>query len=159
MASKKNKTQEEPLITRPPIVDASSLRTRKRVVLEFPPSVVQTPITYMLAKEYDIASNILRAEIAPEESGKLVMEMDGLPDKLEDAIKRIKEYGIEVTEIARKVSFDMDKCIHCGACISVCLAGALKLDEEYHLQFIEPKCTVCEMCVTSCPVNVVNIDI
>ena len=77
MASKKNKTQEEPLITRPPIVDASSLRTRKRVVLEFPPSVVQTPITYMLAKEYDIASNILRAEIAPEESGKLVIEMTG----------------------------------------------------------------------------------
>lgn len=151
MPSKKNKIPE--------IVDTSSLRTRKRVVLSFPPSVVQTPITYMLAKEYDIVSNILRAEIAPEESGKLVMEMDGLPDRLEEAIEKIKGYGIEVTEIARKVSFDMDKCIHCGACISVCLAGALKLDEEYHLQFIEPKCTVCEMCVTSCPVDVVTIDI
>lgn len=139
--------------------DISNLRTRKRVVLSFPPSVVQTPVTYMLAKEYDVASNILRAEISPEESGKLVMEMDGLPDKLEEAVKRIKDYGIEVTEIARKVSFDMDKCIHCGACISVCLAGALKLDQNYHLEFHEPKCTVCEMCVTSCPVDVVNIDI
>ncbi len=137
----------------------SHLRTRKRVILEFPPNVVQTPITYMLAKEYDIASNILRAEIAPEESGKLVMEMDGLPDNLEVAIQRIKSFGINITEIARKVSFDMDKCIHCGACISVCLAGALKLDELYHLEFIEPKCTVCEMCVTACPVEVVNIDI
>ena len=137
----------------------SSLRTRRRVVLHFPPSVVQIPITYMLAKEYDIACNILRAEIAPEEAGKLVMEMDGFPDKLDEAIEKIKESGIEVAEIARKVIFDMDKCIHCGACISVCLAGALKLDEEYHLQFIEPKCTVCEMCVTSCPVDVVNIDI
>ena len=150
MATKKTK-QEKP-------ADAS-LRTRKRVVLEFPPSVVQTPITYILAKEYDIISNILRAEIAPEESGKLVIEIDGLPDKLEEAIERIKGYGIEVTEIARKVTFNMDKCTHCGACISVCLAGALKLDEEFHLQFIEPKCTVCEMCVTSCPVDVVNIDI
>ena len=137
----------------------SSSRTRKRVVLHFPPSVLQTPVTYILAKEYDVASNILRAEIAPEESGTLVMEMDGLPDKLEEAVERIKSYGIEVTEIARKVTFNMDKCIHCGACISVCLAGALKLDEEFHLQFIEPKCTVCEMCVTSCPVDVVNIDI
>ena len=71
----------------------------------------------------------------------------------------LSEIGIEVTEIARKVTFNMDKCTHCGACISVCLAGALKLDEEFHLQFIEPKCTVCEMCVTSCPVDVVNIDI
>ena len=134
-------------------------RTRKRVVLNFPPSRIQTPITYLLAKDYDIASNILRAEIAPEESGKLVMEMDGYPDKLEEAIIRIKEFGIEVTEIARKVSFNMDKCIHCGACISVCLAGALKLDKEFHLQFIEPKCTICEMCVTACPVDVVEIDI
>lgn len=139
--------------------DASALRTRKRVVLHFPPSVLQTPITYLLAKEYDIASNILRAEISPEESGKLVMEMDGLPDRLEDAVERIKGFGIEVTEIARKVSFDMDKCTHCGACVSVCLAGALRLDENYQLEFIEPKCTVCEMCVTECPVDVVNIDI
>ncbi len=136
-----------------------ALRTRKRVVLSFPPSQVQTPITYILAKEYDVASNILRAEIAPEESGKLVMEMDGLPENLEGAIQRIKDSGIEVTEIARKVTFDMDKCIHCGACISVCLAGALKLDNDFHLQFIEPKCTVCEMCVTSCPVDVVTINL
>ena len=135
------------------------LRTRRRVVLKFPPSVVQTPITYVLAKEYDVASNILRASIAPEETGTLVMEMDGLPDKLDLAVEKIKSYGIEVTEIARKVSFDMDKCIHCGACISVCLAGALKLDKDYHLEFIEPKCTVCEMCVTSCPVDVVTINI
>lgn len=141
------------------INNISAQRIRKRVVLDFPPSVVQTPLTYILAKELDIASNILRAEIAPEESGKLVMEMDGLPDNIEKAMKMIKELGISVTEIARKVSFNMDKCIHCGACISVCLAGALKLDNEFHLQFIEPKCTVCEMCVTACPVDVVNIDI
>ncbi len=134
-------------------------RSKRRVVLEFPPNVVQTPITYILAKEYDIISNILRAEIAPEESGKLVLEMDGDVKKLDKAIERIRSYGIEVTEIARKVSFDMDKCIHCGACVSVCLAGALKLDKDYHLQFIEPKCTVCEMCVPACPVNAVNIDI
>lgn len=155
MPSKKSKAKEPKVEER----DPSSLRTRKRVVLSFPPSVLQTPVTYILAKEYDIASNILRAEISPEESGKLVMEMDGLPENLEKAVDRIKQYGIEVTEIARKVTFNMDKCIHCGACISVCLAGALKLDKDYHLEFIEPKCTVCEMCVTSCPVDVVNIDI
>lgn len=141
------------------ISSAQPLRIRKRVVLDFPPQVVQTPLTYILAKEYDVASNILRAEIAPEESGKLVMEMDGLPDMIEKALTRIKDMGINVTEIARKVTFNMDKCIHCGACVSVCLAGALKLDKDYHLQFIEPKCTVCEMCVSACPVDVVEIDI
>ena len=155
-SSKKKKKSEEPFDS---TMKNNSLRVRKRVVLSFPPSVVQTPITYILAKEYDIASNILRAEIAPEETGKLVIEMDGLPEKIEEAIQRIKEYGIEVIEIARKVTFNMDKCMHCGACISVCLAGALKLDQNYQLQFIEPKCTVCEMCVTSCPVDAVDIDI
>lgn len=159
MPHRKNKIKtsvEEPVFNEN---NTAVSKTCKRVVLKFPPSVVQTPITYLLAKEYDVASNILRAEIAPEETGTLVMEMDGLPDNLEKAIERIKGFGIEVTEIARKVTFDMDKCIHCGACISVCLAGALKLDKDFHLQFIEPKCTVCEMCVSACPVDVVNIDI
>ena len=145
MADKKSKNSKE--------------RMRRRVVLDFPSTQIQTPITYILAKEYDVASNILRAEIAPEETGKLVIELDGLPEQLDAAIQRIKDLGIGVTEIARKVSFDMDKCMHCGACISVCLAGALKLDKDFHLEFIEPKCTVCEMCVTSCPVDVVNINI
>ena len=158
MSLKKRKSKEEKKEQSLENVN-SSLRIRKRVILSFPPSVVQTPITYLLAKEYDIASNILRAEIAPEESGKLVLELDGLSENLDKAIERIKSFGIDVTEIARKVSFDMDNCIHCGACVSVCLAGALKLDNNYHLQFIEPKCTVCEMCVTACPVHVVNIDI
>ena len=158
MSPRKSKKEEKLSISESPSVNLA-LRTRKRGVLDFPPAQLQTPVTYILAKEYDVASNILRAEIAPEESGKLVMEMDGLPENLEKAIQRIKDSGIEVTEIARKVTFDMDKCIHCGACISVCLAGALKLDNEYHLEFIEPKCTVCEMCVTSCPVNVVTINL
>ena len=151
MPPKKNKKQEQE--------KSESIKIQKRVVLEFPPSAVQTPITYMLAKEYDIISNILRAEISPEESGKLVMEMDGLSENIDQAIKKIQDSGIQVTEIARKVNFDMDKCIHCGACISVCLAGALKLDEDFKLQFIESKCTVCEMCVPSCPLDVVTIDI
>ena len=154
MSPRKSKKDEKQTLNESPALNLA-LRTRKRVVLDFPPSQLQTPITYILVKEYDVASNILRAEIAPEESGKLVMEMDGLPENLEKAIQRIKDSGIEVTEIARKVTFDMDKCIHCGACISVCLAGALKLDNDFHLQFIEPKCTVCEMCVTSCPMDVV----
>ena len=136
-----------------------ALRTRKRVVLDFPPSVLQTPITYILAKEYDVITNILRAQISPEESGKLVLEIDGLPENLEKAINRIKEAGITVTEVARKVTFDMDKCVHCGACVSVCLAGALKLDNSFHLEYIEPKCTLCEMCVTTCPVDAVDIDL
>lgn len=159
MLSKKPKVNDALKELKSQIISTLPHRTRKRLVLEFPPDVVQIPLTYLLAKEYDIASNILRAEIAPEESGKLVIEIDGLPENLEKAIIKIKDLGINVTEAARRVSFDMDKCIHCGACISVCLAGALKLDNNLHLQYIEPKCTICEMCVTACPVDVVNIDI
>lgn len=159
MSKKSQKKVKKGSVTEQSSTIQVALRTRKRVVLDFPASQIQTPITYILAKEYDVASNILRAEISPEETGKLVMEMDGLPENLDKALERIKGFGIEVTEIARKISFDMDKCVHCGICVSVCLAGALKLDENYHLQFIEPKCTLCEMCVSACPVDVVNINI
>lgn len=155
MAQKKNKNKKQESNE----LDIPYARTKKRVVLDFPPTQTQSPVTYLLAKEYDIACNILKASIAPEESGKLIIEMDGYPDKLDEAIEKLKESGIQVTEIARKVSFDMDNCTHCGLCVSVCLAGALKLDGDYKLEFIEPKCTVCEMCVPACPVDVVNIDI
>ena len=100
MSPRKSKKEEKHPIGEIPAFNAA-LRTRKRVVLDFPPSQLQTPVTYILAKEYDVASNILRAEIAPEESGKLVLEMDGLPENLEKAIQKIKDSGIEVTEIGR----------------------------------------------------------
>jgi hypothetical protein len=35
------------------------------------------PVTYRLAKDFNVAANIIRATVAPNQIGKLVMELAG----------------------------------------------------------------------------------
>jgi hypothetical protein len=39
---------------------------RKRVTLIFPRHLVNVPVTYRLAKDFDVAANILRARVSPQ---------------------------------------------------------------------------------------------
>jgi ABC-type methionine transport system ATPase subunit len=59
---------------------------KKRVTLTFPRRTVQMPLTYRLAKDFNIASNIIRAQVAPNQVGKLVLELLGDIDAIEAAI-------------------------------------------------------------------------
>ena len=49
----------------------------KRIVLKFPPNLIDQPIVYKLVKEYDLVFNILRARVTPKEEGELVIELQG----------------------------------------------------------------------------------
>ncbi|XTZ20798.1 MAG: NIL domain-containing protein, partial [cyanobacterium endosymbiont of Rhopalodia fuxianensis] len=42
---------------------------KKRVTLTFPRRTVQMPVTYRLAKDFNIAANIIRAQVAPNQVG------------------------------------------------------------------------------------------
>jgi hypothetical protein len=42
---------------------------KKRVKLIFPKRSVHMPITYRLAKDFNIAANIIRAQVAPNQVG------------------------------------------------------------------------------------------
>ena len=46
---------------------------KKRVTLTFPKRAIQMPVTYRLAKEFNVAANIIRAQVAPNQIGKLVL--------------------------------------------------------------------------------------
>jgi hypothetical protein len=50
---------------------------KTRVVLSFPPSNVEEPVTYRLIKDYDLVVNILRASIDPGKQGRMVVELSG----------------------------------------------------------------------------------
>ena len=49
------------------------------------------------------------------------------------------------------VIIDDDKCIDCGACISLCLTDALHFNSEDRLEFSYEKCIGCLLCLDSCP--------
>jgi len=130
---------------------------KKRVILTFPPQVVQMPLTYRLAKDFNVAGNILRAQVAPDEVGKMVVELSGSLDQVEASLNWIQSQGISVSLISSEILIDENSCVHCGLCTGVCPTQALSLRAITHqLQFQRSRCIVCEQCVPICPVAAIS---
>ncbi|WAS05708.1 4Fe-4S binding protein [Gloeomargaritales cyanobacterium VI4D9] len=125
---------------------------KQRVTLTFPRQMVQIPITYRLAKDFNIAANIIRAQVAPNQVGKLVVELAGDMDQLAAALEWLADSGIEVAQSSREILIDTERCIDCGLCTGVCPTQALTLDKEFRLHFTRTRCIVCEQCIPTCPV-------
>jgi L-aspartate semialdehyde sulfurtransferase ferredoxin len=130
---------------------------KKRIVLTFPPQVVHMPLTYRLAKDFNVAGNILRAQVAPDEVGKMVLEVSGSLDQVEAALLWVREQGIGVSQVNSEILINEDSCVHCGLCTGVCPTQALTLKEmTFELQFQRSRCIVCEQCVPVCPVGAIS---
>jgi L-aspartate semialdehyde sulfurtransferase ferredoxin len=129
---------------------------KKRVTLTFPRRYVQMPVTYRLAKDFNVAANIIRAQVAPNQIGKLVVELAGDIDALDAAIDWMRTQDINVSFASREISIDEDLCVHCGLCTGVCPTEALTLDPETAmLIFTRSRCIVCEQCIPTCPTNAI----
>jgi ferredoxin len=133
---------------------------KKRVSLTFPRNVVQMPVTYKLAKEFNIAANIIRAQVAPNQVGKLVVELSGDIDQLEEAIDWMKSNNIGVESTTAEIVIDETICVHCGLCTGVCPTESLTLNPvTYQLEFRQQTCVVCEQCVPTCPVQAITTNL
>jgi hypothetical protein len=130
---------------------------KKRVTLSFPRRVIQMPITYRLAKDFNIAANIIRAQVAPNQVGKLVLELSGDIDQLEAAIEWMRSQEINVSLASREIVINEESCVDCGLCTGVCPTEALILDPEtFKLNFRRSRCVVCEQCIPACPVQAIS---
>ncbi len=115
------------------------------------------PITYRLAKEFNVAANIIRAQVAPDRVGKLVVELIGDIDQMDAAMEWMESLDIDVSSANREISIDEVSCVHCGLCTGVCPTGALSLHlETFRLEFARSRCVVCEQCVPTCPVQAIS---
>jgi formate hydrogenlyase subunit 6/NADH:ubiquinone oxidoreductase subunit I len=50
-----------------------------------------------------------------------------------------------------RVIVEIERCIDCGACISICPTDALHFNREERLEFSYEKCIGCLLCLDSCP--------
>ncbi|MEM7793873.1 MAG: NIL domain-containing protein [Cyanobacteria bacterium P01_C01_bin.118] len=133
---------------------------KKRVTLTFPKQTVNMPITYRLAKDFNVAANIIRAQVAPNQVGKGVIELSGDIDQLDEAINWMRHQGIGVSLSSREILIDEELCVHCGLCTGVCPTRALQLDSEScKLVFNRAQCIVCEQCIPTCPVQAISTNL
>ncbi len=54
-------------------------------------------------------------------------------------------------------SIDKEKCLRCGACVSVCPFIALNMN-EHGLKNDKEKCTLCGICQRICPVAAIKVE-
>ena len=133
---------------------------KKRVTLTFPKRSIHQPITYRLAKDFNVAANIIRAQVAPNQIGKLVVELSGDIDQLDEAIAWLQEQEIGVSQASREILIDEDSCVHCGLCTGVCPSEALTLaPDTFKLTFARSRCIVCEQCIPTCPVQAISTNL
>jgi ferredoxin len=133
---------------------------KKRVTLTFPKRTIQMPVTYRLAKDFNVAANIIRAAVAPNQIGKLVLELSGDIDQLDAAIEWMRSQNINVSLALGEILIDEDTCVHCGLCTGVCPTEALTLNPEtFRLTFTRSRCIVCEQCIPTCPVQAISTNL
>ncbi len=133
---------------------------KKRVTLTFPKRTVHMPVTYRLAKDFNVAANIIRAQVAPNQIGKLVVELSGDIDQLDAAIEWMRSHDIHVSLGDREILIDETSCVDCGLCTGVCPTEALTLDpKEFRLNFTRSRCIVCEQCIPTCPVQAISTNL
>lgn len=130
----------------------------KRLVLNFPPHLMDQPLTFELVRKYNLKINILRARITPREQGRLVLEVTGSKKDLEAGLRFLNEMKVDVEPLAQDVRFHDERCIECTACTSICPTGALSVERpEMRVSFKREKCIACELCIPACPYQVMEI--
>jgi len=130
----------------------------KRLVLNFPPHLIDQPVTYRLITQYQLKVNILRARITPREWGRLVVEVSGSRKNLDAALQFVAQLGVDTQPLAQDVQWHQERCIECTACTSICPTGALSVARpEMRVLFNHDKCIACELCVPTCAYGAVEI--
>jgi ABC-type methionine transport system ATPase subunit len=70
------------------------MATRK-VMLKYPEHLIQEPVLFRMAKEFDVMPNIRRARVT-ETVGEIALELDGDAENLERGIRYLREHGLQV---------------------------------------------------------------
>jgi ferredoxin len=134
------------------------MKVSRRIVLHFPPLVTGQPVTYKLAREYDLVFNILKASVSPGQEGLMMLDLTGEKANYDRGMKYLKDIGVQVQPLSQDVIRDESRCTHCGACVAVCPAQAFTIDPETRkILFDHDRCVLCGLCVKACPPRAMNI--
>ena len=72
--------------------------TRGRFHLTFPDHLLHEPVIYRVGKEFDVVTNIRRANV-DEHVAWVILEMDGPDEEVRRAVERLADQGIEIDRL------------------------------------------------------------
>ena len=128
------------------------MKISRKVVLHFPPRIVEQPVINNLIKDYDLTFNILKASIIPNQEGYVVLELSGEQDRYDEGIRYITSAGVKIESLSHSVIRNENRCTQCGACVSICPTKAFILDPKTRLvAFDNNRCVLCGLCIKACP--------
>jgi len=70
----------------------------RRVTFTFETGLIQRPVIYELGKNFEIVTNIRRAEV-DHDAGWVVLELEGSVEEIERGLAWVSEQGVEVGSI------------------------------------------------------------
>ena len=132
----------------------------QKIVIRYEADIVDKPVVYSLVKDFDLAFNIMSARVSPRREGLVVLDLTGKKKNFDRAIHYLKDLGLDVEPLSKSVTQNIDKCVHCGACLAFCSTGALYIDKKTMKVIFDPeKCNGCGLCVKGCPARAMEINL
>lgn len=71
---------------------------KQRVKFTFPAELVQEPLIYLLGHQFQIVTNIRRADVT-ENRGWVILELEGELEEIERGIRWMTEKGVRVDPV------------------------------------------------------------
>ena len=71
---------------------------KKIVKLTFTGETIKKPLTFQMAKKFDVMPNIRRARVT-DKVGEIVLELDGKEENLQKGIKFLEKSGVTVEPV------------------------------------------------------------
>ena len=71
---------------------------RQRVKFTFVEELIKEPIIWKLAKEFDVVTNIRRADVT-DERGWVILELDGDKDEIERSLEWVRKNRVRVDPV------------------------------------------------------------
>ena len=75
---------------------------KEKFYLTYPSSLIKEPVLYLLAKKFDIVTNIRGANVS-NDMGLLALEIEGAQEEIDRAVEWLRGQGITVEPIEKNV--------------------------------------------------------
>jgi ABC-type methionine transport system ATPase subunit len=74
---------------------------KRRVMLNYPRELLSEPIIYTISQQFNLATNIIRADVT-EERGWIILELEGRDEDIEAGITWVISKGMRVELISEE---------------------------------------------------------